>query len=257
MKLKTKRTMKMTVNTVTWITVLTAVAALSPRTTCGQDQVMVAFEVYRIRGDASGQVSLTDHIWTGQAPDVKGGRASFFTVANLKVAGVEFRAGEEGWTWNGKDRPPENSIDRLLPFGILRAIEKVAAPRVIQLAGQAFSLSVTASEPVEYFRQRDDGLYEHRVSKEAPGIVISSRIEEGKNGRIILKGLTLRAQTVTERKPLDGVGLDVGEPVFAAETIKTTVALKPEQDYGIQIVTKKEGILLVRLRVERLGEVPR
>lgn len=62
---------------------------------------------------------------------------------------------------------------------------------------------------------------------------------------------------MTEREPLRGVGLQVGRPIFASERIETTISLKPDQDYGIQVLTKSEGVLFLRVRVQRLGEVSR
>jgi hypothetical protein len=34
---------------------------------------------------------------------------------------------------------------------------------------------------------------------------------------------------------------------------ETTIAVEPEKDYGIEILTRKEGVLLVRLRVTRIA----
>ncbi len=218
----------------------------------GQDQVMVQFEVYKATGDVSGTTSLTDNIWSGlkgERLEAKKGPFTFFTLADLTVASVRLKAGEDGWTWDGKDQPPRTTRGR--------RVERVATPQVIQLVGKSFEVSVTASEPLEYFEERDDGLFEHRIASEAPGISIATRLEEGVNGRIVLRNLTFETKTVTEREPLRGVGLRVGRPVFASERIKTTISLKPGRDYGIRVLTKSEGVLFLRVRVERLGELPR
>ncbi len=234
------------------LTVLLALVVSQSRFAYAQDQVMVKFEVYKATGDISGKTSLTDNIWSGlkgERLEAKKGPFTFFTLADLTVAAVRLKAGEHGWTWDGKDRPPRTTRGR--------RIERVATPRVIQLVGKSFEVSVTASEPVEYFEERDDGLFEHRISSETPGLSISTRIEEGVDGRIVLRNLTLETKTVTEREPLRGVGLRVGRPVFASERIETTISLKPDRNYGIQVVTKSEGVLFIRVRVERLGETPR
>ena len=98
--------------------------------------------------------------------------------------------------------------------------------------------------------QRDDGLFEHRESTEIPGISFSFLPEKGVDGRVVLRNLTVRTKTVVERKPLEGVSLNVGQPIFDSETLETTIALRPDRYYGIQIISEKEGLLFVRLRVE-------
>ncbi len=231
------------------LTVLLVLAVSHADFAYGQDQVVVKFEVYKARGDIAGRMSLTDNIWSGlkgERVEATKGPFTFFTLADLTVAAVQLKAREDGWTWNGKDQPPRTSR--------VRSVERVANPQLIQLVGKSFELSVTPSEPVEYFEEKDDGLFEHRISDEAPGISISTRLEEGADGRIVLRKLTIEAKTVTEREPLRGVGLRVGRPIFASERIETTISLKPGRDYGIQVSTKSEGVLVLRVRVERRGK---
>lgn len=216
-----------------------------------QDQILVKFSVYRARGDVSGTRSLTDNIWAGLGePGKRGiitkGPFTFFTVSDLVVAAVRLKATEDGWTWDGKPEPP--------PTRRARTVKLIASPQVIQQVGKQFEVSVTPSEPVEYFEAREDGLFARRVAEETPGLRIATKLEEGVDGRVVLRNLALATKAVVDREPVPGVRLPVGRPVFESEKIETTISLRPGRDYGIQVVTKREGLLLVRVRVERLGK---
>ena len=71
----------------------------------------------------------------------------------------------------------------------------------------------------------------------------------GEETRIILKDMLFESVVVEKRKRLDGVALDVGEPVFRAVKHTTTLSLLPDQDYGIDIrVNDGQGFLRCRVR---------
>src|ERR1041385_6410734 len=75
----------------------------TPARACG-----FRFAVYRIRGDISGEASLTVDIRgdPGEKLQAANGPYIFFTKADLTVAASKLVAAERGWTWDGKDQPP-------------------------------------------------------------------------------------------------------------------------------------------------------
>ena len=110
------------------------------------EQVIVKFEVFRVRGDISGSTSLTDNIVEGlagrpltakQAPFV------FFTLADLTVARAHLVANEKEWKWDGKKRPARDG-----------RIDLLASPMVIVEEGKSFEVTIRSSQPVEYFEKQ-------------------------------------------------------------------------------------------------------
>jgi hypothetical protein len=51
--------------------------------------------------------------------------------------------------------------------------------------------------------------------------------------------------------PLEGVSLDVGEPIITTTNVQIAISLKSGQDYGILFPSGGVGCLLMRLRVEK------
>ena len=125
---------------------------------------------------------------------------------------------------------------------------------VIVNEGKSFEVSIRSSQPIEHFRKRADGLFEHRTSDERTGLTASAAIERGPGERIVLRDFSIHMKTVVERKPIEGVSLNVGEPIFNEEHLTTSLSLKSGKFYGIQAFTRREGVLLIQLIVERVSK---
>ena len=209
-----------------------------------EKRVQIQLQVFKIRADISGKTSLTDHVWEGlDHPPyrlTRHGPFKFFVLAELTIGNVKFVANEKAWTWDGKDRPPSDSGIKLL-----------AEPQILGNLGNKFSISLQSTQPIEYFEKRKDGLFEHhRIPEANTGLAISTRVEKGPSNRIILRDFTISLDSVSQRKPIKGVALNVGKPVFDRERLKTSASFKPGRYYAIEVMTKKEGMLLLRLRVD-------
>jgi hypothetical protein len=213
-------------------------------------QVLIQFSLYRVHGDIGGEpttsglrgFSLTDNIREG----IEGGKLEavqdpfvFFVLSNVRVAGVLLRANENGWTWDGQDRPPSNG-----------RVETLAAPKVMVLPPNSFVIEISPNEPVQYFEKRPDGTFELKSLQEKTGLSLSGTVEKGATGRIVLRNLTLRFRSIGKRKPIEGVGLDVGEPIFEQREFKTTIAVKSGREYGMLIAGGGYGSLILRLKAD-------
>lgn len=206
-----------------------------------QKQVMVSLEMYRIRGDISGNTSLTENLWQGVRSSPKPGEEpfSFFTLADLKVAGVELKADEKGWTWDGNSKPPEGA-----------KVDQLASPRVLVLMGQSFEISIGSQQPIQYFEKRADGLFELKTVPEPTGFSFSGKVSEGGNDDLIVADLDFGLSSIQKRQPIEGVTLDVGLPVIDKQEFSTKLAVKPSQYYGMQLSTQGQGFLILRLRLD-------
>ena len=107
------------------------------------NQVVVDLRIYRVRGEISGEASFADNPSAEQnkrqteAMPGSFSSLSVFTKADLMVAGVQFRADERGWTWNGQPTPPSGS-----------RIEILASPKVILVPGNSFMVGIDPQQPV-------------------------------------------------------------------------------------------------------------
>ncbi|MBN1419969.1 MAG: hypothetical protein JXP34_14410 [Planctomycetes bacterium] len=93
------------------------------------------------------------------------------------------------------------------------------------------------------------GDYPFRVFTVADQTIGGVRFRAGEE-RVVLEELSFVSRLVEKRKPIEGVPLDVGEPVFVDRAEKTTLSFIPGRDYGLDIrIGDGRGHLRCRLRV--------
>ncbi len=85
---------------------------------------------------------------------------------------------------------------------------------------------------------------------------MTARVEKGKGNvdTIVLRNFSIETGLVEKRKPIEGVALDVGEPVLRVDQRIFTIAMKPNLDYGILFSTEGVGSLLLRLRLDATSQ---
>lgn len=233
---------------------LTVLGAFSSVVSAEQRKFIIDAEFYRVCGDISGKTSLADSVWSGltqRKSQAKKGSLTLFTRANLTVADVQLKADEGGWTWDGEYNPPNDG-----------EIELIARPRVLINMGerfgvriasmQPFGVRIASMQPIDYLERRPDGLFELKRSNVLLGIGFDGTVDEGKRGRLVLRNLTIMANFVVKRRPIEGVTLDVGAPIIEEHAI--TITVKPGRYYGLLFSTEGQGGLIVRLRVDPQDE---
>lgn len=207
-----------------------------------RSQVLLEFDLYRVRGDISGQtrvkkdLSVTD---LGELLLPWKGQFRHFTLGELMVVGVKLRADDSGWTWDEEE---------LLRSG--KKVEMIASPRVLVLLGHSFEFNISSQQPIEYFEKRSDGLFELKRLHEHTGLSISGQVTQGGSEETVVCDLTFRLRSIEKRKPIEGVSLDVGHPIIGVRESKTNIAVKPGRGCGIVLGTEGYGNLLMRLRVD-------
>ena len=198
--------------------------------------------LYRVAGDISGDTSLTDDIFEGLSrPDpLTKSPYTIFTLAKLTVGGVKLEADVDGWKWDGQEEPPPG-----------RRVQRIAKPSIkSKVPGESVWMKVDSADPIQYFRKRDDGLFDLRVAPDNVGLTISTAVEQGASKRLVLRDFNILTTFVEKRMPIEAVNLDVGEPILSRVEDKVTVALKPGLNYGILLTSKNNGVLLVRLQID-------
>ena len=200
-------------------------------------QILLECKVFEIRGDVSGDTSLTEDIWvgTGRKPNLDEEKPyNIFVLAKLNVGSGKLEADSKCWSWDD-ELPDEVTV--------------VCSPQVLMPLGQSFVVAIGEQSIHQYFQRRDDGLYElEEIAMENPGLMLQGTVEEGPDDIIILRDLKFETTLVTERQPIEGVDLNVGKPVFRSSEFVTTMAVKPQQYYGIQIFAEARGHFIIQLR---------
>ncbi|MDP2898160.1 MAG: hypothetical protein Q8Q12_16615 [bacterium] len=204
-----------------------------------EQQLLLEFDVYRVSSNISVEMSRVRDLLliSVGSPKPLGSTGTFFTEARLRFAGVELCADEGGWTWTGKDQPPSSRV------------ETIASPKLLVLFGQSFVLDVGSLQPIEYFEKRPDGLFELKKLEGKTGFSLSGKVEQRKPEQVILKELTVRLQSIERRRPIEGLSLDVGYPIVAAQESVSTLAVKPGGYHGMLLGSEAYGSLVLRLRV--------
>lgn len=227
---------------------LTLLSAFSSVVSAEQRIFIIDAEFYRVQGDivevklhrARGKVSLLGRIGSGlfrKRSQSKKEAFILFDRAELSVAGVELKADERSWTWDAKDQRPNDG-----------SIELISHPRVAATPGEPFVVKTISHAAIDYLEKRPDGLFELKKSNLPLGIRFEGRVDEGKSGRLVELNLTIMANFVVKRRPIEGVKLDVGAPII--EEHETTATVKPGRYYGLLLSTERQGGLLIRLRVD-------
>jgi hypothetical protein len=217
----------------------------------GEDEkrVCLHFQVFKVRGSISARGGLSDDIVAGiEHPDnlVLGSRRTFrfFTTEEAQMETVKLSANRDKWTWDGKDMPPPNG-----------PVEVIAVPTLVCRMGTTCGFEME-SGPIEYFKQREDGLFELcEVKKPTTGLTIAVKPEEGPGNRIILRDFHVNLKWIAKRKPIKGVRMDVGEPITAQEDLRTAVSLLPDKYYGLAVHTDhQDHAMYFRIRVGRVNK---
>ncbi len=211
--------------------------------TTDEQQFLLELAVYRVRGNISVKTLTVESVPPKVEREKAGlmaGPLVFVAPTNCTIAGMEFRADENGWTWDGKKQPPSNA-----------RVEIIACPRVLVCLNNSFGVSVVSQQPLEYFEKRPDGLFELKRLDEETGLTIKANVAEKDREHIILRDLTIRLRSIEAREPIEGVSLDVGRPSVGLREFLTTIAVHPGGDFGILLGPKAYGSLLVRAKITR------
>ncbi len=225
-----------------------ATSTLPPAPT--DEVVEIEFEIYKVMGDISGETSLTDNIWEGLNKSKEEMKAkykdfTFFVLADLTVGGIQLKANETEWTWDGKEQPPKNNHCTL-----------ISKPHVLIPPNESFTIEIGEKVPaMQWYEKRPDGLFELKTTAIETGMKISSRIEKGPSNRIVLKDFQFEMSSIDLREKIEGVDLDVGKPVITKRAVSTDLAIKPDCYYGIMIHTKGRGTLIMKI-CARLVPIP-
>ncbi len=163
-----------------------------------------------------------------------------FTYGAVILPGrnLELRCTKQGWQWIGKDRPEPGSSIRLL-----------AEPMVAVPVGIPFRVSIGSEVPIQYFVKRSEGAYGLVSTQEKTGIALSGKVKKVDPAEIALD-FSVETRFVEKRKPLEGVSLDVGEPIVTGRQVAGSLAMKPGVARGLFWNGGNQGVVFLRIEAE-------
>lgn len=133
-------------------------------------------------------------------------------------------------------------------------VDVISAPRLIARNGAKGEMRI--EQQLQYFKANEDGTFslEKLGEKNLPGLRIQTIAREKKDNTVDLT-LSLSIRTVAARQKLEGVDLDVGEPILSTTAMNVQVVLQKGTwmlaagSHLRDQQTKREERLLILVRV--------
>lgn len=103
------------------------------------------------------------------------------------------------------------------------------SPCVVALAEEKAGIVMGACDPLQYFKKRKDGLFELNLQAVELGYSLECTIHPSAEGEELSLDFSLSASDVGVRLPVEGVTLDVGQPIATKYETKGNSRTKPGQ----------------------------
>lgn len=143
-------------------------------------------------------------------------------------------------TWNGKSAPDNPRIIQL------------AAPRITTMQGESASVAIASDNAVQYMDRKTDGSFELKEHKTGDvGLFLS--LNPGKTGtdNVLDCDFSFKYSWVKDREKIDGVNLEVGQPVLGSVAAAGPVKMRLGEWSCYQTSVDSEGWIFVFLRAEK------
>ena len=214
-----------------------------------ENQIQVLCQIFRIRGAVQSDISEDTDLWTDDLPGELKGMVKIFSKGSFNFGNdkLEFKK-EKECRWNDEKMPMEASMK---PHRFNSKLSRIFSPEILLYEHSSGNFNVEATQPIQYFSKRPDGLFELKEMelRTGLGIEIGKGTEDEKEDDIRLSGFKMTIRSVEKREPIEGVNLSVGKPVLSEQKYGFSLRLDPGEDYGILIKPKNGlGALLLRLR---------
>jgi hypothetical protein len=271
------------------LSLMFGMAILSPIQGLGEESISVQFQIFRVTGTLSGDTSLEEDVWAGSEPpgaELKKA-VTIFTRGHFRLGENVLEMKESGWLWNGAPLESDSSLKDISSEGQLTLkgkpsvsvkdndtfisaekmeyvasenesespIRLISAPKILVRSGDAAELQIISKQKIEYFEQREDGLFELKKLQEPTGLKMGIRAEREGQNKIRIKYLTFSLRSVEEREPIPNVTLPVGRPILQSREYKVDIEVTPGKDYGFLLHPGQgQGVLIIRLRLGLVTE---
>jgi hypothetical protein len=212
------------------------------------NQIQVLCQIFRIKGVVQDDISEDKDLWIDDLPGELKGMVKIFSKGSFDFGEDELEFKKGKCYWNDKEMPIAASMK---PERLNSKISRIFSPEIVLYEHSSGNFKIEATQPIQYFSKRPDGLFELKEMELSTGldIEITKGIEDEKEDDILLSGFKMTIRSVEKREPIEGVNLSVGKPILGELKYEFSPRLDPGEDYGILIKPKSgRGALLLRLR---------
>lgn len=264
-------------------------AVLSPIQGLGEEDISIQLQMFRVMGTLSGDTSLDEDVWAGSEPPGSEltKALTLFTRGHFRLGENVLEMKENGWFWNGAPLESDSSLNNISSEShmILKGkpsvsvkdnsamisaeriehvvsenesespIRLISAPNILVRSGESAEYHITSKQKIEYFEQREDGLFELKKLEEPTWLEITMQVENEGQNRIRFSDLTFSLRSVEEREPIPAVTLPVGRPILQTREYKADIRVTSGKDYGFLLHPGQgQGVLIIRLRADLVTE---
>jgi hypothetical protein len=213
-----------------------------------ENQIQVLCQIFRIKGIVQSDIKEDKDLWIDDLPKELKGMVKIFSKGSFDFGKDELEFKKGKCYWNDEEMPMAASRK---PKRFNSKISRIFAPEILLYEHSFGNITVGATQPIQYFSKRPDGLFELKEMELSTGldIEITKAVEDEKKDDILLSGFKMTIRSVEKREPMEGVNLSVGKPILGKQEYEFSPRLDPGEDYGILIKPKNgRGALLLRLR---------
>ncbi len=130
-------------------------------------------------------------------------------------------------------------------------VKILAAPRISLHEGTTGNITTHSRQNLEFFEPTEDGMFRLKRQEFETGISLEAGVQTAGEGRVRLEPLSVSVSAITGREPLPGTKLDVGRPIVATKSLKTSITEKLGDTTILAIDSPRGRRVLIALSVTR------
>jgi hypothetical protein len=191
-----------------------------------------SFEVriYQVLTSVTG-AGLTSHTLPGMN--------GWLQIIHQKLDDVELVMDGATLTWNGQPAPDNPRI-----IGIA----------ILTLEGEPASVVIGSDRPLQYMTRKQDSLFELKTTDTiVVGLSLSVNPTGFSGDKLLNCDLSFRYSWVKDREKIEGVNLEVGQPIIGRVSAEGAVQMRLGEWSCYQTPVESEGLIFLFLRAQEKG----
>lgn len=194
--------------------------------------------------------TLTSITGDGETSRTLPGMNGWLQVLHQRLDNVALAMDGATLTWDGQDEP---DYPRIIGLG---------APNIVTRKGEEAFLQVGPNTPTQYMRPAEEGRYAlEALPTDAPGkeigigLSLTPKATSG-DDRILTMDFSFNYSWIKERQKLEGVHLEVGEPILGKVSADGEVQTRLGEWSCYQSPVGSDGAIYVFIRVTEANAAP-
>lgn len=186
--------------------------------------------------------ALTNITGAGLISQTLPGMNGWLQVIHQKLDDVELVMDGTTLAWNGQPTPDNPRI-----MG-------VSSPTITTLEGEQADVAIGSTGPLQYMERQQDGLFELKETQSNDvGIFLKVKPTRLVDREILASDLSFQYFWVRERKRIEGVHLEVGQPILGHVATEGAIQMRLGEWSCYQTPVESEGCIYVFVRATQEG----